>query len=406
MAKSRKDDKGRKLREGESWRTDRRYSYRYTDIKTGKRITLYARDLQELRVKEKQIVKDLEDNILTDGTVKKMTLNTLFERYIETRELADSTRVNYISIWENRVKEEMGDIKVIQILPSHIKSFYAKLSKEGYSHSTIKTIHDMVYPALEMAVDDDIIRKNPSKKALGNYGRAPEKKTALTVIQQEKLILFVKNHNIYNTYYPMLLIMLGTGVRCGELIGLTWNDIDTKEKRVSISHQLTYRNLGDGCRFHISMPKTESGFRYIPMTQTVLKAFEEQGKINLMLGIERDVAIDGYKGFIFTTKTGRPLMPSAINNVLYNIVNAYNKEEVKMAGIKHRKAELLPKFSAHIIRHTACTRMAEQGMDIKVLQYIMGHASIDVTMQVYNHIGDMSRVEKEIEKIDLSAVNF
>lgn len=406
MANSRKDHKGRKLREGESWRSDGRYSYRYTDIRTGKRLTVYAQDLPELREKEKQIVKDMEDNILTDGAIKKMTLNTLFIRYMSTRELAESTRTNYINTWNNRVKDEIGNIKVVQMLPSHVKAYYAKLSKAGYAYSTIKFIHNMLYPALEMAVDDDIIRKNPAKGSISDYGRPAEERVALTISQQEKLLSFVQKHNVYNAYYPMLTIMIGTGVRCGELIGLTWKDVDTKARTVSIDHQLIYKNLGDGCRFHISAPKTDSGIRTIPMTQDVLRAFEEQRKINFMLGKGKDVEVEGYKGFIFMAKTGRPLMPSAVNNVLYNIVDAYNKEEVKAAKKDHRKAELLPKISAHIMRHTACTRMAECRMDIKVLQYIMGHAHIDVTMEVYNHLGDRARIENEIAKLDSMAVNF
>lgn len=406
MANSRKDHKGRKLREGESWRSDGRYSYRYTDIRTGKRLTVYAQDLPELREKEKQIVKDMEDNILTDGAIKKMTLNTLFIRYMSTRELAESTRTNYINTWNNRVKDEIGNIKVVQMLPSHVKAYYAKLSKAGYAYSTIKFIHNMLYPALEMAVDDDIIRKNPAKGSISDYGRPAEERVALTISQQEKLLAFVQKHNVYNAYYPMLTIMIGTGVRCGELIGLTWKDVDTKARTVCIDHQLIYKNLGDGCRFHISAPKTDSGIRTIPMTQDVLRAFEEQRKINFMLGKGKDVEVEGYKGFIFMAKTGRPLMPSAVNNVLYNIVDAYNKEEVKAAEKDHRKAELLPKISAHIMRHTACTRMAECRMDIKVLQYIMGHAHIDVTMEVYNHLGDRARIENEIAKLDSMAVNF
>ncbi|HBG4837477.1 TPA: site-specific integrase [Clostridioides difficile] len=406
MANSRKDHKGRKLREGESWRSDGRYSYRYTDVRTGKRLTVYAQDLPELREKEKQIVKDMEDNILTDGAIKKMTLNTLFIRYMATRELAESTRTNYINTWNNRVKDEIGNIKVVQMLPSHVKAYYAKLSKAGYAYSTIKFIHNMLYPALEMAVDDDIIRKNPAKGSISDYGRPAEERDALTISQQEKMLAFVQKHNVYNAYYPMLTIMIGTGVRCGELIGLTWKDVDTKARTVSIDHQLIYKNLGDGCRFHISTPKTDSGVRTIPMTQDVLRAFEEQRKINFMLGKGKDVEVEGYKGFIFMAKTGRPLMPSAVNNVLYNIVDAYNKEEVKAAKKDHRKAELLPKISAHIMRHTACTRMAECRMDIKVLQYIMGHAHIDVTMEVYNHLGDRARIENEIAKLDSMAVNF
>lgn len=199
MAISRKDPKGRKLREGENWRNDGRYSYRYTDVRTGKRLTVYAQDLPELREKEKQIAKDMEDNILTDGAIKKMTLNTLFERYMETRELADTTRVSYVRAWENRVKDEIGNIKVVQLLPSHIKAYYAKLSKAGYAYSTIKYIHNLLYPALEMAVDDDIIRKNPAKSSISDYGKTAEEKEALTVSQQEKFMEFVKQSNVYNT---------------------------------------------------------------------------------------------------------------------------------------------------------------------------------------------------------------
>ena len=406
MAVSRKDPKGRKLREGESWRNDGRYSYRFTDIRTGKRRTIYAQDLPSLREKEKKIAKDMDDNILTDSAIKKMTLNTLFELYMATRELKESTRVNYIRIWDNRVKDEIGNIKVVQMLPSHIKAYYSKLSKAGYAHSTIKSINNMIFPALEMAVDDDIIRKNPAKGSISDYGRPAEERVALTISQQEKLIAFAKQSNVYNTYYPMLTIMIGTGLRCGELIGLTWKDVDTRARRLNVDYQLIYKNYGDGCRFHISTPKTDSGIRVIPMTQEVQKAFEEQRKINFMLAKDKSVEVDGYSGFVFTAKSGRPLMPYGVNSVLYNIVDAYNKEEVQRAKKEHRKAELLPKVSAHVMRHTACTRMAECRMDIKVLQYIMGHAHFDVTMEVYNHLDDRARIENEIAKLDSMAVNF
>lgn len=198
-----------------------------------------------------------------------------------------------------------------------------------------------------MAVDDDIIRKNPAKSSISDYGKPAEEKEALTVSQQEKFMEFVKQSNVYNTYYPMFTIMIGTGLRCGELIGLTWKDINIKAKTVNVDHQLIYKNLGDGCKFHISTPKTESGIRIIPMTQEVAKAFEEQSKINFMLAKDKSIEVDGYSGFVFTAKSGRPLMPNGVNSVLYNIVDAYNKTEVERAKKEHRKAELLPKFSAH-----------------------------------------------------------
>ena len=124
-----------------------------------------------------------------------------------------------------------------------------------------------------------------------------------------------------------------------------------------------------------------------------------------MLAKDKSIEVDGYSGSVITAKSGRPLMPNGVNSVLYNIVDAYNKTEVERAKREYRKAELLPKFSAHVMRHTACTRMAECCMDVKVLQYIMGHANIDVTMEVYNHIGELTRIENEIARLDSMVLN-
>lgn len=403
---ARKDSKGRNLRTGESERKDGIYMYRYTDIRSGKRQSIYAGDLIELREKEKKIAKDLDDNILTDTAIKKMTLNTLFERYMLTRRFYDSTRINYENMWEIHVKNELGNIKVVQLRSSHIKTFYNKMSSQGYANNTIKYIHTLLYPALELAVDDDIIRKNPAKNTLScDYGEPPKEKEILTAEQQEKLFEFISNSPIYNVYVPMLTVMIEFGLRCGELIGLTWSDIDMEKKEVSVNHQLIYKDFGDGYKFHINTPKTKAGIRIIPMSQVAQKAFSEQRKLNFMLGRQSTEEIDGYSGFIFLAKTGRPLMPSAVNNMLYNIVDAYNKNEAYRAKKEERLPEFLPKISSHSIRHTACTNMAKNGMNIKILQYIMGHAHSDVTMDVYNHIAGIEDVKEEILKYERAVNN-
>lgn len=403
---ARKDNKGRNLHTGESQRKDGSYMYRYIDPKSGRRQTAYAKDLPDLRVREKQIERDLDDSILTDSAAKKMTVNALFDHYMSTKELSDTTRVNYVKMWNNHVKDELGNMKVVQLLPSHVKAFYAKLSRAGYSYSTIKFIHILLYPALEMAVDDDIMRKNPAKGALSSdYGRQPEEKDILTMEQQEKLLSLIQESNVYNIYAPMFTILLETGLRCGELIGLTWSDVDMAEKELSINHQLIYKDLGDGYKFRASTPKTKAGIRIIPLTETVHRAFAEQRKINFMLGRHSIEEIDGYSDFIFLAKTGRPLMPGAVNNVIYNVIDAYNREEVKNAKKEHRKADLLPKISVHNLRHIACSNMAKRGMNIKVLQYLMGHAHSDVTMDVYNHLASKQDIKEEVERYARAAGN-
>ena len=117
---ARKDNKGRNLHTGESQRNDGIYMYRYMDIRSGKRQTIYAGDLAELRAKEKQLAKDLDDNILIDGSAKKMTVNSLFDYYMATKELADSTRGNYVKMWNGHVKDEIGNRAALDQAAQHL----------------------------------------------------------------------------------------------------------------------------------------------------------------------------------------------------------------------------------------------------------------------------------------------
>ena len=386
------------MKNGETERKDGRYMYRYTDSRTGQRKTIYAKDLPDLRMKEKSILSDVENNIRTDGNVKNLTANDLFRRYLEIKEISDSTKVNYRSTWKNNVEDSVGKYKVVQILPSDIKKLYSDLSQKGLAKSSIKRVHNLLHPVLEMAVDDDIIRKNPVKSVWSDYGHEAKEKKALTLGQQKQLMEFVKSDTTYNAYCPMLTTMLGTGVRCGELVGLTWDDVDMEKREIHIRRTLVYKDYGDGLRLHVSTPKTKSGIRTIPMSDSVYNAFAGQKKLNSLLGKDRNVfEVDGCRDFVFITRNGRPLLMCSVNKVLSNIVKAVNAQG---------QEEPFPAISAHTMRHTFCTRMAENGMDIKVLQYLMGHANINITMQVYNHITDSSRIEKELARINALAVDF
>jgi len=396
---TRKDNRGRNLRTGESQRADGRYDYRYTDKRTGKRVAIYSMDLAELREMVKEILKDQEDGIISTADVKKMDVNELFKRYMSIRKLDETTRANYLAMWKYHVEDDLGKMKVVAVRPSHVKALYAKMSNDGYARSTIKYLNTMLLPAFGMAVEDDIIRKNPAVNTLGDYGREAKEKEALSLEDQEAIFAFVEN-GFYSNYLPLLQVMVGTAVRAGELIGLTWDDIDLANREVTIDHQLVYKNYGDGYKFHLKEPKTDAGVRTIPMTSAVKKAFLKQREYQMMTGIDRTVEVEGRKGFIFTTKNGTPIMPNALNNVLYNIVNAYNREELEAAQKQRRKEILMPSISAHTLRHTGCTRMAENGFDPKVLQYVMGHSNIAVTMEVYNHITGKERIRKEFDRID------
>ena len=395
-----RDNKGRILKTGESQRKDGCYDYRYKDPRTGKRVAVYAADLPELRRKEREIQRAIEDGLNTTAEAKKANLNMLYERYMSILQIEDSTRANYQGLWERHVRDTIGRMKVVDIRPSHIKTLYADMTKDGYAWGTLKIIHGILCPLFASAIEDDIIIKNPAYGNLNGFGAKPKAREALTVEEQEKILTFTSNSAWYSKHLPMLTIMIGTACRVGEISGLTWDDVNFQDGTISITHQLIYKNFGDGCQFHKETPKTDAGIREIPMSQTVRKALNEQRKQQLFLGIDRSYQVDGLSGFVFTSKNGAPLAPNAINNILKNIVDAYNKQETEKAKEEKRKPRLLPHISAHVMRHTGCTRMAEAGMDPKVLQYVMGHADVSITMGIYNHVCGKERVAKEMEKLD------
>lgn len=385
----RKDNKGRVLQKGESQRKDGRYVYQYQDI-SGKRKSVYANTLSDLRKQEKQINRDLEDNIDTTGA--EITLNEQFDKYISLKkQMRNSTKQNYIDLWNGNLRENvLGKKKLCDIKKSDILRFYNSLSERGLKYSTIKTFNCMISPCLDLAVDDDIIRKNPCNGCLSEFSRDADERISLTAQEQEVFLDFIRQSNVYSAHYPLVVFMIGTAARCGEVIGLTWNDVDFKKKEISINHQLIYKKSETSYGFYAESPKTDSGVRIIPMTTEVYKALIEQRQSQLTKGWRTCVEINGYSDFVFSTKNKNPIMPSAVNNLLLNIVNKYNSTGREIA---------LPHISAHNLRHTGCTRMAEAGVDPKVLQYIMGHSKISVTMDIYNHISP-ERNRKEMDKLE------
>lgn len=402
MAEKRKDSKGRNLLKGEGQRSNGRYYFQYKDT-LGHAKVVYDWDLSELRKKEKQIIRDLEDGI--NGTASKMTLNQLFDLYISLKDsgsLKETSKNNYIGMWNCNLRDsELGNAEIKNIKTSHIMKFYKELKDKGLSNSTIKFFHTILAPCFNLALDDDMIRKNPVKKeCIKPYKGGAKVKEALTHEEQRILLDFMENSNVYNSYVPMIRYMIGTACRIGEVIGITWNDVDMKNKKIFIDHQLIYKKAPDGkTKFIITDTKSESGHREIPMTNDIYNALADQRQYKMFMGTPRDYTVDGYSKFIFTTKSGKPIAPNGFNNAMKNVVETYNKRETMMAESDNRQPVLLPHISAHTFRHTGCTRMAEAGIDIKVLQRIMGHSDIAITMDVYNHVND-DRIQNELEKLE------
>ena len=388
--KKRHDNKGRVLKAGELQRKDKTYMYRWTNS-DGKRNCFYARTLEELREKEASVQKEISVGVSRTN----MTLNDQIEMYFSTKVmLAKSTLANYQYYYHHSIEaSRIGKMRIIELKKSDILLFYKGLYDNGFSAGTIKVLQKIIHPALQLACDDNIIVKNPADGCTREYTESVEKKYALTLEEEQEFLDRVLHRPRMSRYYPLYAILLQTGLRISEAIGLTWQDVDMEKRVLSVNHQVQYRQVEGQAKRYVSATKTNAGKRQIPMTDEVYSLFIKQKAEWLKINKDVEFEVDGVHNFVFLSHhTGRCMNHNSVRRMMRSIVNMNSEREIQ-----------LPDVSPHILRHTRCCRWAESGCDIKVLQYWMGQTDIRTTMQVYNHV-DGERSAREMERLNLHQI--
>lgn len=399
MAKARKDKKGRVLRKGESYHNTRQsYCFSYMDP-LGKRRFIYARDLGELRAKEDEILKDKLDGVEV-YLMNNATLNDVFDRYISTKtELRSSTRFNYLYTYDRYVREGLGRKKIVNIKYSDVLLYYKAILDKGLSLSVVDNIHSVIHPAFQMAVRDNVLRINPSDGVMAEIKKKsknrPEPRHALTIVEQRAFLDFLDRPE-NERWRPLFVTMFGTGCRVGEVIGLTWDDVDFDANTISINHNLTYHPMtekGNKCEFDLTLPKTAAGIRTIPILDNVREVLLEELEYQRDTGMRCVSEVQGMRGFIFFNRFGTIHNPQAINKAIKRLVDDHNCEEEIKAAREGREPILIPRFSCHITRHTFCTRLCESNNNVKLIQTIMGHKDIQTTLDIYAEISEAKQQE-------------
>lgn len=395
MSEKRRDNRNRILRNGESQRSDGRYMFKYVDgygdvkyiyswrlDKNDRAPAGRQRDLS-LREKEKQIEADLFDQIVPQGG--NMTVLDLARKYVSLKTgIRHNTEANYKFVIHILEQEEFGKRRIDKVKLSDAKAWLIKLQKDGRGYSSIKTVRGVVRPAFQMAADDDLIRKNPFDFQMATVVvNDSVTREAITRKQERNFLEFIKNDRHFCRYYDGIYILFHTGMRISEFVGLTVSDIDMKNRKINIDHQLQRkRNM----EYVIEETKTVGGVRQIPMTEGVYECFRR------ILADRRppkvEPMVDGYTGFLYLDKNGMPMVALHWEKYFQHICQKYN-------GIYKVQ---LPKITPHVCRHTFCSNMAKSGMNPKTLQYIMGHSDIGVTLNTYTHLG-FEDAEKEMERV-------
>lgn len=304
-------------------------------------------------------------------------------------------------MYDRYVRDGFGKRKIGEIKYSDVMYFYYHLLNDmQLQPSTVDTIHTLLHPTFQLAVRDGIIRMNPSSGVMADIkkkaGKNKRIRHALTIEQQRAFMNYIANNPIFSHWLPLFTVLLGTGCRIGEIVGLRWEDLDFENRLININHSVTYYpREGSKTRkseFAVSLPKTETGIRTVPMMDAVYDAFQEEYEVQKERGFNSTV-IDGMTGFVFCNRNGNIHNPQTVNKAIKRILENHNVEEIVKVKRERRQPVIIPNFSCHHLRHTFCTRFCEQETNVKVIQSVMGHANIQTTMDIYAEVTDAKKKE-------------
>lgn len=386
VSEKRRDNKGRILKTGESQRKDLLYQYRYMDT-AGKRKTIYAPDLKTLREKEERIEQTRRLGV--DYFKGLIPLSNFLDRYLSTKR---DVRASTWSSYKRQVKAiqeyPIATKNINQITILDAKQWITDLYNDGYAFGTIKNLKNFLKQAFDTAIEDNILIKNPFSFRVSFIPNNSTTKESLTDEQQQILKSYFKNRIFCYPWYDIIVVLLGTGLRAGEFCALTVDSLDFKNRTINVEWQL--RKDENTKKIVLTRPKSKAGIRLIPMTQEVYNSL----KNILSISKGSNAEVDGVSGFLVLDSSGMPCYAQLLSQAFRVVIRSYNKT--------HSKQPL--NISLHTLRHTFCTNLISRGADVKMVQYLMGHASVDMTLDIYTHI-DYPYIQNKMEEIFLHPKN-
>lgn len=378
-----KDLKGKELGLGITQRKDGVYQARYSD-RWGKRKTIYGKNLRELR---KQLAEAVARNENFTSIKEEITLDMWFNRWMEVykeRSIRPNTKREYTHIYNKNISPYLGKRYINSLVKSDIQRIVDIASDNNYMYERQNKIKVILRDMLQRAVEDNLVVNNPVS---GIKLRADKeiKAKALTLDEQNMFFDYCQN-----TFYDNLFnVAVNTGLRPGELFALQLSDIDMENGYIDVNKTLVYQKyLTDECKtFHVEPPKTKQSYRKVPINSVCRIYLERQFELKKVVSEKRPKQQNDY---LFVTKFNTPL-----NSVIYSDAIKAVIRQINLTRPFNNQFEI---FSGHTFRHTFATRCFENGVDAKVVQSFLGHASLKMTMDLYTHVTD-EKSSVDIEKI-------
>lgn len=381
----RRDDKGRILPTGVTYRkTQKDYMWRMT-YKGVSYPPVYDKDLSELKRRIPALKAAIYEE--AESSNKEVTLNKCFEGMLREKEdINPVTRVNYRKYWIRHIQGDLGMKITTKITKEMIRKKYKKLMEEdgaNLSWGTVKYIHALVYASFEWGIDNSKHKgRNPANKALkGLDHEEADGERPLTESEERIFFNFVDNHKHFKYHATLLHTLRDLGLRAGEGIGLCEDALHFEEGYIDICRSLNYKdNVGDGKRRkYFSSTKSDCSVRTLPALSYVQENIEKYLEMREMIGRECIENIEGHSDFVFVTQQGTAYTVDYLDQLIHRIINSYNKKEEEAAEKENRQPILLEHFSSHAFRHTFGQHLKDEGADEITIRDWLGHADTRAT---------------------------
>ena len=357
---------GKELGRGITQRKDGIYQGRFVN-RFGKKQTIYASTLNEVRQKLRNA--QYEDEKALNVVTKDITLDEWYEVWMDTckKNCRASTKESYATHYR-RIQKALGWRKLTSLNLIILQQAINELVSDNARKNSKKILVDM----LDKAVDADLLIKNVAKQINSVITKEEKRERRVLTVKDEEMFLKQAEGSFY---YNLYVVALDTGLRVGELMGLTWNDVDFKKKILHVRHTLCYFRKDGTYINEMHDTKTKNSRRTIPLTQRAYDALKQQKVQKFQIRLKGKVAPEGFEDLVFVTRNNRPTQQFLV-------------QECMLLTIKHiqKTNPEYEVFSPHSFRHTFATRAIENGMQPKTLQKILGHASLQMTMDLYCHV--------------------
>ena len=356
-----------------------------TDI-NGKRKQKYFYGTTEKEVKKKLKDYFIQGEKYTANNIAKMTLEEFLVDWLENI-LVHTLKPKSYAIKEYIIKQQIapriGMLQVNSLVASDIQQMINNMVKEDLSYSTIKKAYDTLNQRFKLAINQEQVNKNPTlgvvlpkqKNKKNSEIQYFSKEQCKELIEESRRIYDYNNKNVYRLG-ELVPFLIFTGLRIGEAIALEWNDIDYKNKTITVNKNVVEVKSKETGKYILEKQdstKTDSSTRIIPISNNAMECIKNLKEIN------------GDKKFIFASQTGQYISPSNFNRMFRGIQKALNYEVT---------------LGLHSLRHTFATLMLNNGIDVKIVSELLGHSNVSVTYNIYIHTIQSQKI-KAINIIDI-----